>query len=246
MWKQLVRRVSLAYGYNIVRVLPRDLDPTFWPHYYLCKNYTMTTVERMYALYKAVKYLIASNVPGAIVECGVWKGGSSMLCASGLLEHHASDRRLYLYDTYEGMPEPTDLDVSHKGEKAIDTWRRLRTKERDGWSKVSVEEVRHNMLSTGYPVDHLTFVKGKVENTIPRVVPEEIALLRLDTDWYESTYHELCHLFPRVAPGGVLLIDDYGYWQGAKAAVDRYLAEKDVRILLQRVDYSGRVGVKTS
>jgi hypothetical protein len=87
-------------------------------------------------------------------------------------------------------------------------------------------------------------VKGKVEDTIPRAAPKQIALLRLDTDWYESTYHELKHLYPRLVPGGVLILDDYGHWEGARRAVDQYFEEERIRLFLHRIDYAGRLAIK--
>jgi len=87
------------------------------------------------------------------------------------------------------------------------------------------------------------FIKGRVEETIPNAAPEQIALLRLDTDWYESTRHELIHLFPRLTHGGVLIIDDYGYWQGARKAVDEYIEENKLSILLARIDSTARMAV---
>jgi len=101
------------------------------------------------------------------------------------------------------------------------------------------------MRSTGYPEDQVIFIKGRVEDTIPQTVPEQIALLRLDTDWYESTYHELIHLYPRLVNRGILILDDYGYWQGARKAVDTYFQENKVGMYLHRVDESARIGVKT-
>ena len=100
------------------------------------------------------------------------------------------------------------------------------------------------MALTGFPADRAVFVPGKVEETIPASAPERIALLRLDTDWYESTYHELVHLYPRLEAGGVLILDDYGHFEGARRAVDRYFDENGARPLLTRVDYTARVGVK--
>lgn len=100
------------------------------------------------------------------------------------------------------------------------------------------------MLSTGYPEEQLVFVEGKVEDTIPRVIPDKIALLRLDTDWYESTYHELCHLFPKLSTGGILILDDYGHWKGAREAIDKYFLDNRIRMFLHRIDYTGRIGVK--
>jgi hypothetical protein len=86
-------------------------------------------------------------------------------------------------------------------------------------------------------------VKGKVEETIPGVVPAQIALLRLDTDWYESTYHELTHLYPLLSKNGVLIIDDYGYWEGCRKATDQFLKENHLDLLLQRLDSTGRLAL---
>jgi O-methyltransferase len=83
-----------------------------------------------------------------------------------------------------------------------------------------------------------------VEDTIPASVPEQIALLRLDTDWYESTKCELEILFPRLVKGGVIIIDDYGCWQGARKAVDEYFNKNNIAILLNRMDDTGRIGIK--
>jgi hypothetical protein len=100
------------------------------------------------------------------------------------------------------------------------------------------------MDSTGYPQNRVRFIKGRVEETVPGEAPEQIALLRLDTDWYESTQHELEYLFPRLAPGGVLILDDYGHWAGARKAVDDYIALHKLPLLLCRIDMSGRIAIK--
>jgi hypothetical protein len=101
------------------------------------------------------------------------------------------------------------------------------------------------MATTGYPADKLVFVKGRVEDTLPGSAPAAVALLRLDTDWYQSTRHELEHLYPRLAAGGVLVLDDYGSFEGARKAVDEYFAEYDIGPYLHRVDSTGRIAVKT-
>ena len=98
------------------------------------------------------------------------------------------------------------------------------------------------LAETAYP--RVEFVQGRVENTLPAAAPPEIAVLRLDTDWYESTRHELEHLYPRLVDGGVLIVDDYGYWQGARQAVDEYFGETGEAILLNRIDDTGRIAVK--
>lgn len=109
----------------------------------------------------------------------------------------------------------------------------------------TLEEVRSNLLGTGYPAERVTFVKGRVEDTLPRVLPGPIALLRLDTAYYESTKRELEQLYPLLVLGGVLIIDDYGHWKGARRAVDEYFAASGLRPFLHRIDYTGRLVLKT-
>ena len=143
-------------------------------------KYTLTSMERCYALYKAVQYITKGNLLGDIVECGVWRGGSAMLAALTLIQNNQTHRKIYLYDTYEGMPEPTNKDVDINGTPYFLLWK----KEKELLT-VSLDEVKNNMLSTGYPSENIIFVKGMVEKTIPRTLPSQIALLRLDTDLYQ-------------------------------------------------------------
>ena len=208
--------------------------------------YTMTSYERVYSVIEATKYIEEKNLPGSIVECGVWRGGSSMAIARTLKECGNTRRDLYLYDTYEGMPEPTEHDVSIGGSDAAKRFEETKTTEdRSSWCEASLEDVQQNMKLVGYNEEKIHYVQGKVEETIPETCPEHIALLRLDTDWYESTKHELAHLYPRLVQGGVLIIDDYGHWEGARKAVDEYFAQNNITMLLNRIDYTGRVGVKS-
>jgi len=205
--------------------------------------YTMTTPPRIYALIRAVEYVVTRNVPGALVECGVWRGGSMMAIALTLLRRGVTDRDLYLFDTFSGMTAPTDLDRKPSGERAADL---LETEDEDAdvWAIASLDEVREAVLAVGYPPERIHFVEGPVEQTLPGNAPGEIGLLRLDTDWYESTKHELVHLYPRLVRGGVLILDDYGFWQGARRAVDEYFGEHDEPLLLNRIDHTGRIGLK--
>jgi O-methyltransferase len=224
-----------------------DLAPGFVEPYAAALAYTMTSPERMYALWQAVGHVSSRGVPGAFVECGVWRGGSSMLMAHTLLARDDSSRELWLYDTFAGMPAPAEQDVDFTGRPAADQLR-----EGDGdpgnlaFAYASLEEVRANMGRTSYPPDRVRYVAGPVEDTIPEHAPESIALLRLDTDWASSTRHELVHLWPRLAIGGVLVIDDYGHWAGARQAVDEYFEQRDDAPMLVRVDYTGRVGTRVA
>lgn len=204
--------------------------------------YTMTSRANVSAMCRAVEYVVRTELAGAIVECGVWKGGSMMAAALRLLQLDAADRDLFLFDTYEGMVAPGERDRDRLGRQpAPETMTGVRD---DRWCYCPVDEVRRNLQSTAYPRDRMYFIKGPVESTIPEHAPDQIAILRLDTDWYESTRHELEYLYPRLVRGGVLIIDDYGYWQGAQQAVDEYIRQHSLRLLLQRIDHSARICVK--
>ncbi|HEY2137811.1 MAG TPA: TylF/MycF/NovP-related O-methyltransferase [Xanthobacteraceae bacterium] len=207
--------------------------------------FTLTSHERIAALCNAVEYIVRSDIPGDIVECGVWRGGSMMAAALSLLHLGDTDRNLYLFDTFTGMTAPTSLDRRiSDGTPAADLLEASR-REGNNWG-VPAQDVRRNIVSTSYPVSRICLVEGRVEDTVPASAPKEIALLRLDTDWYESTHHELIHLYPRVTPAGVLIIDDYGFFTGARKAVDEYIAGERLPILLHNIDGEGRIAVKIS
>ena len=205
--------------------------------------FTLTSLERMLAVIDAARYIARARIPGAVVECGVWRGGSMMAAALALREVEPEHRDLYLFDTFSGMTEPEAVDVDYRGGSARTRFDALKAESR-GWCDASVEDVRQNLLSVGYEPNRLKLIEGRVEDTIPASAPDAIALLRLDTDWYQSTRHELEHLYPRLVPGGVLIIDDYGHWAGARRAVDEYFAANPPAPLLARIDYTARLAVK--
>ncbi len=149
------------------------------------------------------------------------------------------------------MAEPTaeDTPSPYDGYSPYKRWKRNKEKSGiddggSGWAAISVRAVREAMLSTGYPAERIHLVKGLVEDTIPAQAPEQLAMLRLDTDWYASTKHELEQLYPRLAEGGVLIVDDYGHYEGARKAVDEYFDDTGHRVLLNRIDYTGRIAIK--
>lgn len=249
---KLIRALIRKLGIDIVRypypdrqTLLADFEPNLIATLREVQPFTMTGPERIQALIQAVNYLVDADLPGALVECGVWRGGSMMAAAQTLLKRGVRDRQLYLFDTFEGMPAPGAQDIDYTGLAATTRLgRESKSDPRSGWCIASLEDVTVNLLSTGYPADRIHLVQGRVEETLPAAAPAQIALLRLDTDWYESTRHELTHLYPRLVPGGVIIIDDYGHWQGARRAVDEYLQEHNIKLLLNRVDYTARIGVK--
>jgi hypothetical protein len=203
----------------------------------------MTSIERIDALRASVEYVHANSIPGDIVECGVWRGGSMMAVALTLLRL-GENRRLWLYDTFAGMTPPGTEDRDFQGRAAADLLASEDPENSVYWGKSSLPEVQAALAETGYPEERIEFVVGPVEDTLPLRAPESIALLRLDTDWFRSTFHELVHLWPRVTGGGILIIDDYGDWAGAKKAVDEYFAQILPRPLLSRIDGTGRLAIK--
>lgn len=217
-----------------------DIDePDFLAALAHCRPATMTSKERLYALYGAVRYVVDAGIAGAFVECGVWKGGSVMMMALTLRHLGITDRDIYLFDTFTGQPAPSKEDIDFAGVSVA-----AMNEQGMVWPRSPAEEVRANLATTGYPMERFHLVPGDVRQTIPGAAPERIALLRLDTDWYESTAHELKNLFPRLAPRGPLIIDDYGHFRGSRQAVDEFLARQPTRYFLQRIDYTARLLIK--
>lgn len=201
--------------------------------------YTMTGHTRIINLMRSLDFLNKNNIGGSIVECGVWRGGSIM-AAIKMQNRDECFRDIYLYDTFEGMSEPKDIDKNQSGKLAKDI-----INEDDFQKCISnLNEVKKNITPLDYSKGEIHYIKGKVEETIPAKMPKEIALLRLDTDWYESTLHELEHLFPLLVKGGILIIDDYGHWNGCREAVDEYFSKLENAYYMHRVDYTCRLIVK--
>lgn len=226
-------------------------DPGFAEIWTLVEPYTMTSIDRGYALYRAVNYLCDRPVPGNIVESGVWRAGSSMLIALTLLHRNETDRDLYLFDTFGGMPEPTAADVDLRGTPAAELLERDEDSKDSSviWAIAGLDEVSKNITSTGYPNERLHLIKGDVRETAPATRTGPLALLRLDTDWYSSTSAELAAFYPRLVQHGVMIVDDYGHWQGSRKAVDEYFAKEDPGspkpVLLNPIDYTGRLVVRS-
>lgn len=254
--KNLIHSAVQKLGFDIIRHKNTNSGSISYPPDFskldveICnavKPYTMTSPERVAALINSVRYVVKNNVKGAFVECGVWKGGSTIAMLLALKDLNEDRRNIYLYDTFSGMSAPRDEDISIIGTNALDKFAETKiTNDSSDWCLSSLEEVKKNVLNTGYNKESLFFIEGKVEDTIPKNIPEEIAILRLDTDWYESTKHELTHLFPLLKPNGILIIDDYGHWEGARKAVDEYIKDNNIHILLNRIDYTGRIAVKAN
>jgi O-methyltransferase len=259
--KRLIQKLCNVFGYtiskhskktgnttDIVTVIP-EVSVSEKAMITTALQYSMTNPERMWAIVQAMKRIAGKKIDGDVVECGVWKGGNILLF-SLLLESYGLTKDVWAYDTYEGMSEPTDNDVDFRG-----THSRLLLEKsskivsgdtHNVWCYSTLDEVRENIRRNTKNVDSIHFVKGKVEDTLTdeKNLPEKISLLRIDTDWYESTKKSLEVLYPRLVPGGVLILDDYGHWKGSRKAFDEYFASREETPILHRVDYTCRVMVK--
>lgn len=199
--------------------------------YRAVRPFTMCGPARLQGLHRAVREVIVRQVPGSIVECGTARGGSAALMGLTLKQMGAR-RPLWVFDTFDGIPSPTpddpDLEIG-----------RLYT----GQFRGDLEEVRELFGRLGILGDaHL--VRGLFQETLPVTDVASIAVLHLDGDWYESVKVCLDHLYDRVSSGGIIQIDDYGHWEGARKATDEFLQRRGIRTPLGRLDYSGRQLVK--
>jgi O-methyltransferase len=206
----------------------------------------MVSVRHLEYLATRISELNEKGIPGALVECGVWKGGCSMWmlhCQKG----HSMTRKMFLYDTFEGMTSPSSqkdaqeakniFDRIEKGEykRDYDKWH-IETK----WAYAPIDLVKRNIESVGYDPSLIEYVKGDVLETLQKTVPDSIAVLRLDTDWYESTKKELEILVPKVSKGGYIIVDDYYAWLGSKVATDEFL-KLNTNVEIQTRDNTGGV-----
>lgn len=204
--------------------------------------FTMTNPERIHALMNATEYIVNQGIEGDIVECGVWKGGSMMAIIEMLILLNCKDKKVIGFDTFDkGMSAYSEWDITYNGRSAAE----ILTE----WEKTNVYakkvEVERYLHSADYPSQNIQLVEGEVKDTIPTLNIPKIALLRLDTDWYESTKFEMEQLYDKLVMGGIIIIDDYGYWQGAKKAVDEFFVAKNICLFWHRVDHSCRIALKT-
>ncbi|GHU50048.1 hypothetical protein AGMMS49975_00300 [Clostridia bacterium] len=213
---------------------------------------TLVSRESLFATLTACKHAAQANIEGDFVECGVWRGGNAILAAL-TFQLQKCDKKVYCFDTFQGFRglEAGDKDgfaqqTETDKELYASYWSELdETAFNPETAGVSLEDVRESFALCGVNPEKVVFVKGNVMKTLDGSdVPRHISVLRLDTDWYESTRKELEVLYPRVSVGGVLIVDDYGAHQGSRTATDEYF-NKVARPMLQYTDWHARLGVKT-
>jgi len=248
-------------GYDIRKIkshtIPKDFDNDLLEIYQKVKDLTTAPPARVMALIQSVQYIEDNNIEGDYVECGVYMGGGALIIALTMEKFYPnSNRKIWLYDTFSGMPMPSEYDIKYKFNSSRNSYNKIQaidkvnryniTDDSSDWVNCPLDNVQNNIFSnTTYNHNNFKFIEGKIEDTIPLHTPNKIALLRLDTDFYESTKHELLHLYPKLEINGILIIDDYGVWKGCKKAVDEYFSERKIKIFLSRIDFSSRSAIKT-
>ena len=247
LFKSLFKKIN----YNLHKIEPLNIEHEFPDSnnfekeiFNICSEYSMTSHERMFALMKSIEFIKQNNVEGDFVECGVWKGGNLILFQK-FIDKYNFNKKIYAYDTFEGMSNPEKVDETFKGESSIDLLNKLNKKKVDRKKNIliadcSIEDVKKNFKKFSNK-NNLICIKGPVEKTldIKENLPNKISILRLDTDWYSSTKKELEILFPLLEKNGILIIDDYGFWKGARKAVDEYFKNKNVTMF--KIDFTGRM-----
>lgn len=235
-------RVSKSYSLR-----PTGIEDDAWDAMSLASGKTMGIPMQQYSMWQSTCYVVEHGIVGEIAEFGVWRGGMSMIAATALMQSK-SNKELYLFDTFSGMTDPTNFDFEILGGTPASEMLKNERKtagKNNTWAFATLSDVQKNIRSTNFPFDRVKFIEGDVMQTVPHCLPKKLSLCRIDTDWYESTKHIISHTWPRLAEGGILLLDDYDVWSGSRAAIDEYFKEVNYRPLAIRID-SGRLIVKKS
>lgn len=187
----------------------------------------------------AINYILKNNIEGVIIECGVDSGDFEHIWINELMRNN-SVRDIYLYDTFSGLVEPTEHDYTCKDAKlytmtkdeVYNLWKsQIINKNTNGWCYTPLEQVQNRLNSTGYPQDRLHYIVGDVMETLKdkNTIPKKIAILRLDTDWYESSKYELEQMYDNVVTGGIIIFDDYYHWEGQRKATDDFFSSRNIK-----------------
>jgi O-methyltransferase len=254
MLKQIAKAALNSLGYELrkiqhkmpVELTKEEAEIITWV---MSNKLTMVSYERLWATLMACKYVVDQNIDGDFVECGVWRGGNAIVAAE-IFKLYNSPKKVWLFDTFKGMTAPTEEDVRiSDGKLAKHRYLSDDRGTHNEWCYASIDDVRNNFIKKGLLSKNVVFVEGDILETLnntPPEVPSKISVLRLDTDWYESTKMELEILYPALSVGGCLIIDDYGAWSGSKKATDEYFQKLNRRPFLQYTDKTGRIAVKIS
>lgn len=259
--RQLFNSILGRAGVRIIRIrrrgdekLPSYIDSDFVESYRKYVHDSVVPWEGMYDAFLAATHIAKSGTPGDIVECGVFRGGVVALMRDTILrtEKTMTGRNFWLFDTFDGMPKPgpKDFKIGRDRNAPLKKYERSTSAGGaggSGWVRSELWEVENTVRRSGAGLANTIFVQGMVEETLRgELLPDKIALLRLDTDFYESTKIELEVLLPRLSVGGVLIVDDYGDWAGSRDAVHETFLDLNNFAMFINHRYGALVAVKTA
>lgn len=230
--RKVVARLSGRSSAGTAEPGLRD-DGRDWPRL----AHTMIGRKRMENLRFCVEDVIAKEIPGDFIETGVWRGGACIFMRGILAAHGVTDRRVWVADSFEGLPKP---DASKYSADAHDRHHKYSE------LAISLDEVRSNFAQYGLLDDNVQFLKGWFKDTLPSAPIERLAVARLDGDMYESTMDALVNLYPKLSPGGYLIVDDYGAIPACKQAVTEYRAQHGIVDAIKPIDWTGAFWQKSA
>ena len=249
--KKLVNEIFNSLGYKI---LSKDTfnykfdltdQETKILNYVLENKLTMGSKDNLAATILAARYISKNKIKGDFVECGVWRGGHG-IAAALTFKLYSYNSKIICFDTFSGMTKPDEHDselysmqpanmLLNRESNKVGKW--------TTWANASLEDVQFGLSKCCIQKEQVKFVVGDVHNTVPSNLSESISVCRIDTDWYSSTRHILENCWDRISPGGILILDDYDIWSGARKAVDEFFLSIEYKPFLIRTEI-GRVVVK--
>jgi O-methyltransferase len=228
-------KAFLDTGWLVARRPSRESFSFVWLVLRVKPKFTMVKTENLKTLYDLVRESKKLRLRGDIVECGVWNGGSAAVMGVASLEgsregsRHSQLRTLWLFDSFQGLPPPGDKDGELEKRSYF-----------AGWNRGDIELVKEVFDIVGFPFDKVRIIPGWFKETLQTAPIKDIALLHIDADWYDSVKTVLDAFFDRVVPGGFVVLDDYGYWQGCNQAVTDFFAQRGIEgVPIERVGRQG-------
>jgi O-methyltransferase len=197
-----------------------------WPS----KAHTMIGSQRMSNLRKLTEYVITNNIPGDLIETGAWRGGACIFMRAILKAYGVHDRVIWCADSFEGLPKPDAERFPRDAGDIHHTYDSL---------KISLEEVKSNFEQYGLLDEQVKFLKGWFKDTLPESPIEQLAILRLDGDMYQSTAEGFLYLYDKLNPGGFVIVDDYGVLGGCQAATNDFRRQRGIADPIQNIDGVG-------
>lgn len=228
--KRKLVNLFAAKGIRLVRPRSVDLEARMSGRDHRVNAHTMIGLKRLDNLQQCIEDVIRKRIPGDLIEAGVWRGGASIFMRAILKAHDITDRCVWVADSFQGLPPPNPQQYPADKEDRHHL---------DDTLKIDVEEVRSNFEKYGLLDNQVRFLKGWFSETLPKAPIEHLAVIRLDGDMYESTMDAMVALYPKLSPGGYVIVDDYGYLPACKQAISDYRERNQIQDKIHTIDWTG-------